>query len=553
MLRTGTARRAGTVLTTIALLLAALVLSGLGAQAGAVEQPAAPDSSPAAAAVDEPDPGTVNKPTTGGPLTANPDNATIQAFSAKLVTVLANDVCNNATPCSRASLTAMTATNPPGWTVLVENGRLKVFVPSGTMAGYYQVPYTITDLSGSSSSYLRVRVTLPPTPGHYNPPQGSKFSHAFQRDANGRIKSHIIRTINSVPRGGQIRVMSWSFASPGYLKALVAAKNRGVSVQIVLAARNTRFNSDFGKLQKAFGGTRYKKHPLRGSWVYKCYRSCRGSGGTMHAKTFLFSQAYNTRWITMSGSGNFTDFAAQGQWNQLYTTTNDKAVYDAVLKVFMQMKYDRPQRPRQLTLNFPNTTYFFTPLYTFAPKADFVYNALRGVTCKGATTPGGRTKIRIAMYVWRDNRGDWMARQVRKLWNEGCDVRIIYAIMGNRNKAILYSPKGRGRIPMRQTLQVDEDHRPVWYLHQKYVAIGGRIGASTKDFQVYQGSFNFSDLGMRSDENMQRVQGYVNYKPYITDFNQVWRQRETRAPNPNSYVLQLERLGTGRYKYMEPN
>lgn len=489
------------------------------------------------------------------PVSAVADATTIESYSNRYISVLANDSCDGATPCQRSALTSMTVDPPAGWGASVEasTGRLRVGVPSGTPVGYYPVHYTITDSTSSSTTYLRVRVVLPPTPDHYTPYSGPRFSHAFQRRSSNRIRSHVIRTINSVPRGGQIRVLTWSFNSGAYSDALKAAKRRGVSVQVILASGNNDYTRSYPGLFKVLGGQRYRKDTLRGSWIYRCYRSCRGRGGTMHSKVFLFSQVYNTRFVTMSGSGNFTDFAAKGQWNQLYTNSNDKAIYDATMRVFQQMKYDRPASPRQLTIQFPRTTYFYTPLAGIGPQYDFIYRALERVSCKGASTNDGRTKIRISMYVWRDQRGDWMARQVRRLWNEGCDVRIIYAIMGNRNKAILYSPGGRGRIPMRQTLQVDEEHRPVWYLHQKYIVVGGKIGTDTSDFQVYQGSFNFSDLGMRSDENMQRVEGYNNYKKFVTDFNEIWVQRETRAPNPNSYVLQEQRLGTGRYQFMEPN
>ena len=241
------------------------------------------------------------------------------------------------------------------------------------------------------------------------------------------------------------------------------------------------------------------------------------------------------------------------QWNQQYTTTGDKTIYNDIYNVFIQAKKDVPATPRQLEFNYPKTTYWFTPLTGRSTGYDFTYKALQNIQCTGAATKTGRTVIRISMYVWRDDRGDWMARRIRQLWNQGCDIRIIYAIMGNRNKAILYSPTGRGRIPMRQTIQVDEDHRPVWYLHQKYIAIAGKIGTNPRAFETHQGSFNFSDLGMRSDENMQKLYGYANYQPYNADFNQIWKQRETRAPDPNSYVLQVERIGTGtgRYQFME--
>lgn len=552
LLRSGSARWAGMVASTTALLLACLVLSGLGAPAGAADQPTDPAT---AGATPSPTSGQVGKPTVDGAITAVPDSVSIRSYSSYVATVLNNDTCAGTSPCLRTNLTGMTVLPPAGWGAAVVSGRLDVHVPANTAAGFYHVAYTITDATGTSTSFLSVRVYLGKTPDHYNPPQGAKFSHAFQRGVNYRIRHHILRTINSVPAGGQIRVITWSFSSDAYLNALRAARKRGVSVQVILASGNNDYVLSYRGLRKSFGGYRYKKSDSRGSWVYRCWHSCRGSGGTMHAKVFLFSQAYNTRWITMSGSGNLTDFAAKGQWNQLFTMTNNQAVYNGAMAVFQSMKRDLPAKPRELTLNFGTTTFFFTPFPAHKPQYDFIWNALRTVQCTPTAVSGGRTKIRIAMYTWRDRRGDWLAKQVRKLWNQGCDVRIIYAIMGSRNKAILYSPRGRGRIPMRQTLLVDEHHRPVWYLHQKYITIAGHIGTDPTAYQVYQGSFNFSDLGMRSDENMQLLNGYDNYQPFAADFSQVWVQRQTRAPNPNNYVLPEGegRLGQGLYQYMEPD
>lgn len=522
--------------------MAALVMGGLASSAGAADEPTAP-SAPRAA--DQP----------ASTIAAAADTGSQRTYSIGYWKVLANDKCANVTPCTPANMTApMQITSfPEGWSVTISSaGVIRVYIPDNNTAGLRKITYSITDASGTASATLTLSTYLPATPAHYNPPQGTKFSHAFQ-PGSYRIRTHIERTIKSAPAGSQIRILSWSFASKTLRDALVAAKKRGVSVQIIMSRPADPSLSDYGKLKKLFGGDRNHKSERRGSWVYACKASCRGIGGTMHAKTFLFSQAYNTRWVVMSGSGNMTDYAARMQWNQLYTTTRNKAIYDDIYKVFLQAKRDAPATPRQVELVYPTTTYWFTPLRTRTATSDFTLKALENVRCTGAATKSGRTVIRIGMYVWRDDRGDWMARRIRQLWNQGCDIRIIYAIMGNRNKAILYSPTGRGRIPMRQTIQVDEDHRPVWYIHQKYIAIAGKIGSNPNSYEVHQGSFNFSDLGMRSDENMQKIYGSSNFFAYANDFNQVWKQRQTRAPNPNSYVLQEDRIGarTGRYQFME--
>jgi phosphatidylserine/phosphatidylglycerophosphate/cardiolipin synthase-like enzyme len=550
LVRTGTVRRASYVVTLVSALLVSLVLGTFGSTAGAADQPTSP-ATPTSST------GTANRAAESfGTIAANADIVTQRTFSTRYWTVLTNDRCSGIAPCTVAHMTApMQITSfPTGWGVsLSPTGMIRVAIPDNSISGTRVIGYTITDASGTAHGTLTVKAYLGKTPDHYNPRQGSTFSHAFVKGSAYRIRTNIERTINSTPAGAQIRILSWSFSSKTLRDALVAAKKRGVSVQIIMSKPADPSLSDYGRLVKLFGGARFKKDPVRGSWVYACRASCRGTGGTMHAKTFLFSQANNTRWIVMSGSGNMTDYAAQMQWNQQYTTTKNKTAYDDILKLFIQAKHDVPQKQRQVTLTYPTTTYWFTPLQVHNTTYDFIYQALNHVRCTGASTKNGRTVVRIAMYVWRDDRGDWMARKVRQLWNQGCDVRIIYAIMGNRNKDILYSPSGRGRIPMRQTILVDEDHQPVWYIHQKYIAIGGKIDTNTRAFETFQGSFNFSDLGMRSDENMQKITGYPNFQPYNADFNQIWKQRQTRAPDPNSYVLQEDRIGTGtgRYKYME--
>ncbi|MCX6395113.1 MAG: phospholipase D-like domain-containing protein [Propionibacteriales bacterium] len=554
MPRTGFARRSRYATSLVSVLVACLLLGAISSTAVAADEPVAPaPTSPEAPEAPEAPRETSQSFAT---IAANDDAGTQRSYSVKYWNVLANDKCGNVTPCAKTRMTApMQVTSvPPGWSAkLTSTGTIRVAVPGNIVAGIRTIGYSITDASGTANATLSVRVYLSPTPDRYNPTQGSKFSHAFQKGSSYKIRTHLERTINSAPAGSQIRILSWSFASKKLREALVAAKRRGVSVQIIMSIPADPSLSDYGKLKKLFGGERWKKDPVRGSWVYACNKSCRGVGGTMHAKVFMFSQAASTRWIVMSGSGNMTDYAAQMQWNQLYTTIN-KPLYDAMQGVFFQAKRDVAVSPRLVTLTYPTTTFWMTPLNGNTANNDFIYKALQNVTCTGADTRSGRTKIRIGMYVWRDDRGDWMARRIRQLWNQGCDIRIIYAIMGNRNKAILYNPAGRGRIPLRQTIQVDEDHRPVWYIHQKYIAIAGNISGKPKAFEVYQGSFNFSDLGMRSDENMQKIYGYANWQPYEADFNQVWKQRETRAPNPNSYVLQVERIGTrqaGRYQFME--
>lgn len=413
--------------------------------------------------------------------------------------------------------------------------------------------------SGTPSAATRSAAAAPPDA--YNPPAGTKFTHPFRKNYWQRIKRHVLRTINSVPAGGQIRIMSWSFASSDYYRALWAAKARGVSVQIVLAARNTPDISSWSQLARLIGTRKAGQNLEKSSWVMKCRYSCRGRGGTMHSKIFLFSDAAKTKWITMTGSANLTEFAVTSQWNQMNTVTWNKPIYDQAYKVFYEMVADKPASPQYIEQRTPAYWMYYFPRQAMGAQYDFVMSLLNNTSCTGAVDAGanGRTVIRIAMYAWYENRGRWLAKKVRSLWNQGCNIRIIYGIMGNTVKNILYSPSGRGRIPMRQILLANEEGDPIYYIHDKFIAFSGKLGTNPTSVLALQGSFNFSDLGFRSDENYQRLNGRAHYKAYRTDFDLLWRDPQARAPSPKSYIEDVDQantrgtpeLGTGTYRYMD--
>jgi phosphatidylserine/phosphatidylglycerophosphate/cardiolipin synthase-like enzyme len=352
-------------------------------------------------------------------------------------------------------------------------------------------------------------------------------------------------------------VASWSFSSRTYYKALRAAKARRVTVQIVLAQRNKANNSDYRTLRNIFGTSVTPD----GSWVKKCSYSCRGRKGTMHSKIFLFSASYRTPYVIMTGSANLTDFAVTNQWNQMNTVSGNKAIYDQGVNIFYQMVRDVPANPMYVQTTFPGgiTSYFY-PTTALRTSTDFMYHALNQVQCRDATnTSSGRTVVKIAMYAWYQERGKWLAKQVRRLWQEGCKVQIVYAISSDPVKKVLYSPSGRGRIPMRQILLTNTEGTPIYYLHDKWVAIRGHYGNNRGAKLAFQGSFNFSDLGFSSDENFQLLPGASYFSAFSRDFDLLWTDKQARAPSPISTIPTIEgrysnddlRLGSGVYRYME--
>ena len=85
------------------------------------------------------------------------------------------------------------------------------------------------------------------------------------------------------------------------------------------------------------------------SWFRTCANSCRGRGGSMHAKTYLFSKTGAQPKVVMSSSANLTGSAATNQYNDMYTVSGAKRAYRGAIKVFNEAARDRPAAPRSST------------------------------------------------------------------------------------------------------------------------------------------------------------------------------------------------------------
>jgi len=524
------------------------MLAGSAQADDASPQPGAPTTTTAAPTDPSPRAGATAE-LLGGPLTARPDDVVWRRGLSGNVSVATNDTCPGT--CSY-----LVVSKPVAWpkVTITAGGVMTVSVPADTRPGTYRIAYRLTDTTSqqTSDSTLTLRVT----PDSYSAPNGVAFSHPYRKHYKYKVRDRILRTINSVPPGGRIRLASWSFSSKTYYKALNQASKRGVVVQIVLAQRNKASNSDYRTLRSLFGTSVSEN----GTWVKKCVYSCRGRVGTMHSKIFLFSSSYRTPYVIMTGSANLTDFAVSNQWNQMNTVSGNKPIYDEGVRIFQQMYLDQQASPMYVSTTFPGITSYYYPTTTERTSTDFMYQALGRVQCLGATnTSSGRTTIKIAMYAWYQDRGKWLAKRVRQLWQDGCKIQIVYAISSDPVKKILYSPSGRGRIPMRQILLANTQGTPIYYLHDKWVAIKGRYGRSRGTTVSFQGSFNFSDLGFKSDENFQALLGSSYYKMFARDFDLLWTDKQARAPSPISKIPTIEgryssgdlRLGTGVYRYMD--
>ncbi|HWJ82095.1 MAG TPA: phospholipase D-like domain-containing protein [Nocardioides sp.] len=305
-----------------------------------------------------------------------------------------------------------------------------------------------------------------------------------------RILSKQLREIRHTFKGAKIRIMSWNFMNRDITDALINAHQRGVSVRIFMA--RTLVNPEFRRLGNALRvGNANRPRAMR-SWARTCSNSCRGKGGAMHAKWMTISEAGSTKWVVGEGSANLTTAAAVNQWNDWLTTTNNREIYRGFQKVFRQASHDHKYPAYQFRSG--NTLTWFAPR---PGRKDLVMDMLDKVRCKGARNAGinGRTAIRIASAVIQNSRGQRIAHKIKDLQNRGCNIRMVYTLSSNEVLGILQG------VPVRH-LAYDTDGDGAFdnYLHMKAMSISGNYDGDRSARIIFNGSANWSTIGVISDE-----------------------------------------------------
>lgn len=340
--------------------------------------------------------------------------------------------------------------------------------------------------------------------GPYQPRRGVTFNSAVGgQDAQRTIIDKLLRTINAVPKGQEIKIFSWNYQSPNATDALLRAQARGVRVRLLMDdINNTEIaNPPFRRLRAGLYLGNRGRRASRLSWAKTCHQSCRGIGGQAHAKFFMFSRVGRTPRVVIQGSANLTEAATFNQWNDVYTHVRNQDVWDHYATIFGQSVSDKRMRRPTLTTRSGTFRLIQFPL---VQGRDPVYQLLQEVRCQGATnTASGVTRIRIAPDVIRNDRGLRLARVVRGLWNRGCDVKIGYTVIGTTIGRYLRDPGGRGPVPLRHLVQdFDSDGEFDNYFHLKAMSIVGHLGDDRQGYALLNGSANWSGSALRSDENI---------------------------------------------------
>jgi hypothetical protein len=326
------------------------------------------------------------------------------------------------------------------------------------------------------------------------------------------IASRVGRLIAAAPKGAVISVAMYHFSSLDTAARLIAANRHKVSVHVVLDHESAPYPAA-KKLRHVLGGNRTKR-----SWVVMCAkdRGCIGPEFN-HNKFFLFSSTLGSRHIVVQTSANSTDGARDTQWNDALTI-QDTGVYDGYLRYFGDLAAQRHNADyHRIVRSGPYRVDFFP-----WKSGDPVSQALGRVSCAGGT----RIRVSVGHFTWGP-----IARRLWQLDDQGCQVQVVFDIIGRTAIRGLTKPRGRHGGPELGYLTESGTS----YAHSKYLLIdGGYDGRPQK--VVLTGSNNYTTVGLHGhDEAMITVADAALEAQYVANFDTVFRHsHHLPRANPRS-------------------
>ncbi|MFD4632930.1 phospholipase D-like domain-containing protein [Streptomyces sp. NPDC058284] len=257
----------------------------------------------------------------------------------------------------------------------------------------------------------------------FNDPKGSV-------DQQYAVRTRLVELTNAAVPGSTIKVAVYHVWEATVVDALVAAKNRGVHVQILLdsTSRTDRpTNPSYNQLKSALGTDR-----SRTSFVSVCPtdKSCLGNPAygksIMHNKFWLFSQVEGARDVVVQTTSNSTPSAHTKFYNDALLLPDNPAMYDAYADYFTDMLGKRWADWDYRTVSSGRYKAYFFPRNGTVNETDTMYSVLNNVKCtyKDAAGATRHTKVRAAIFKITRKQ---IADKLVSLKKAGCSVSILYA------------------------------------------------------------------------------------------------------------------------------
>ncbi|MFI6942719.1 phospholipase D-like domain-containing protein [Streptomyces sp. NPDC050418] len=352
------------------------------------------------------------------------------------------------------------------------------------------------------------------------------------------IRTRIIELVDAAVPGSSIKVAIYHLWEAPVTDALLAAKARGVDVQIVLdsTSKNARpTDPNYGRLAAALG-----TNPASSSFVTLCRtnESCLGNPaepGTsiMHNKFWLFSEVEGATDVVVQSTSNMTPSAHTKFANDALLLPDNPTMYDAFSGYFRKMVQQDWESWRYRTVSNGLYKAYFFPRPGPSSTTDTMHSVLNNVTCKYTDPVTGKaraTKVRVSIFKITRQR---MADKLLDLKNKGCSVYVTYA---ESDSAATPSQKGKPGT-WEKLQQIGESNvkcynddrnaanpsKPLttpYIVHNKYILIDGMYDGAKNKKITFTGSQNMTDPSLReNDESIIKVDDVSVHDTYVRHFD----------------------------------
>ncbi|WP_255955124.1 phospholipase D-like domain-containing protein [Streptomyces odontomachi] len=347
-----------------------------------------------------------------------------------------------------------------------------------------------------------------PTGAVFNKPTGSTAEQQA-------IRTQVQTIVANADSGSIIRVAMYHLWDDGLANDLVAAKDRGVNVRLVLDHSTLDYPSSYNILKAALGtstGT--------ASWVKLCTSgsSCLGPAGTgiNHNKWLLASSVGGGAQTNVVAqlTSNLTPSNYSKYWNSSVTVAGNADLYNGYVGYFNKLQAESRGSWSYTYGNAGEYKYYFFPRAGSTESSDTIVNALDNVTCRYSDASGAhQTSIHIAMLkITRQAVAD----KLKSLGAAGCVVDIVYSETDSGTWPVLHSTGLTNRC-----YQHDNDadsSTPNRIVHSKNMLISGMY-ADVVQKVMWTGSHNFSGPALRNnDEAMLRITNASVYAAFESNF-----------------------------------
>jgi hypothetical protein len=389
-------------------------------------------------------------------------------------------------------------------------------------------------------------------PRHLTPRPGPLFNNPYGSWTSRRtLLAHVIHAIKSSPGyrltrdphthkrlrcptnpkyyPSEIKIAVYSIADMRFADALVAAKKRCVSVQVLMNSHLTVTTShSWGHIIHVLGKRKKHHWHRQRTFAHRCTNGCLGTS-VLHSKIYLFSRSGHADSTVMTGSSNMTTNAVGVQWNDLYTINGDSRLYSQYRSMFRRMVPDHWARGPYVYRDGAYTSTFY-PFRRATKATDRTMRDLRTIKCTGARGGTGinrHTVIYIAMHAWFSDRGAYLARKVRRLYNQGCYVRILYSFLAHADYQLLTHGTNHRMLVRRVLFAGRLGLVAVKYSHMKMMAVSGHVGTNRRARVVWTGSNNWVNKSLHADEVTLRIRSAAAYRRYVRHWRFMLHRRSS--------------------------